>query len=806
MPEGTREIEPAKLRRCCAAASLEFATTDELADLDQVLGQPRAVEAIEFSIGAQQAGFNLFVLGPPGTGRHAVVRERLQHAAASEPTPDDWAYVHNFHAEYRPRALRLPPGRGAELRRDMETLVDELKTALPTAFESEDHQTRRQVIDEELKECEKRSFAELEASARGRGLAMLRTPLGVAFVPAREGAALSAEEYEALPAADRDRLESAVAELKAGLEKHLRQVPRWQRERRGRLRALQQEVGRLAVDSLIDELRERYRALPEVVAYLDEVEEDVVRHAPAFIATEASSADEATPGVEDAPISFRRYRVNLLVDRAGARGAPLVVEDHPTFLNLCGRVEHISRFGALVTDFTLIQPGAMHRANGGYLVLDALEVLRQPFAWDALKRALRAGQLRIESLAQSLSLVSTVSLEPEPIPLRLKVVLVGERLLYYLLSAYDADFPKLFKVAADFDDRIEWNAGNQALFARLLATLARRGGLGSFDRQAVARIVEQAARDSGDAQRLSLATARLRDLLSEADDRRRREGRALAGAEDVALAIAAREHRADRLRDRLREEALRGTVAIATAGAVVGQVNGLSVIDLGEFAFGHPTRITARVRLGSGEVVDIDREVELAGPIHSKGVLILSGFLGERYAAELPLSLAASLVFEQSYGAVEGDSASLAELCALLSGIAMLPASQGIAVTGSVDQRGAVQAVGGINEKIEGFFDLCAARGLDGTQGVVVPAANVQHLMLRQELVEAVAAGRFHVWSVESVDQAMKLLTGLAAGERGEDGGYPEGTLNWMVEARLAGFAETRRIFGAGAREEDIAP
>jgi lon-related putative ATP-dependent protease len=632
---------------------------------------------------------------------------------------------------------------------------------------------------------------------------MLRTPLGVAFAPAKGDEVLTPDQYEALTDDERKRLESAVGELRQALEKLLRQAPRWQRERRGRLRELEREVARQAVHSLLDELRERCRELPGVVAYLDEVEEDVVRRAPAFVANDAAVGDEAGPGGAASPPSFRRYQVNHLVDRAGCRGAPLVDEDHPTYVNLCGRVEHLQQMGALVTDFTLIKPGALHQANGGYLILDALELLRQPFAWEALKRALRTGQLRIESLGQSLSLVSTVSLEPEPIPLAVKVALVGERLLYYLLAAYDPDFPKLFKVAADFDDRLEWTPENQALFARLAATRAKEAALAPFDRGAVARVVEEAAREAGDAERLSLGTARLGDLLAEADHSRRAAGRAVASATDVEAAIAARERRAGRLRERLREETVRGTLRIETTGSAVGQVNGLSVVELGDSAFGHPTRLTARVRLGGGEVVDIEREVELAGPIHSKGVLILAGFLGERYASELPLSLAASLVFEQSYGEVEGDSASLAELCALLSAIGLVPLAQSIAVTGSVDQRGDVQAVGGVNEKVEGFFDLCAVRGLDGSHGVIVPAANVRHLMLRSEVVDAVAAGRFHVWPVESVDAAMERLTGRPAGARGADGLYPADTVNAAVEARLALFAEIRRSFAMAGKEEE---
>lgn len=805
MAERLVEVDAASLRRRCDPATLGFATTDELADLDEVPGQERAVEAIDLGLAMAQPGFNLFVLGPTGTGRHTLARAKLERLAAGQAPASDWAYVHDFHAEQRPRALELPPGRGARLASDMEELVDDLRTALATAFESDDYQSRRQALENEFKQREHGAFTELGTRALAKDLLMMRTPLGVAFVPSRRGEALSPQEFEAAPEADRRRFESAVVELKGELERLLRQLPRWQRERRERLRSLDDDVARFAVGARIAELRERYGDLPAVVSYLDDVEADVVRRAPAFVASESPAAEEVVPGGGGALPFFRRYQVNLLVDQTGVVGAPVVWEDHPTYANLCGRIEHLSQMGTLVTDFTLIKPGALHRANGGYLVVDALELLRQPFAWEALKRALHGRKLRIESLGQSLSLVSTVSLEPEPIPLRLKVVLVGERALYHLLDAYDPDFEELFKIPADFEDRMTWTDENQALFSRLVATLARANGLAAFDRGAVARAIEEAARDAGDSERLSLRTARLRDLLCEADHARRAENGGAVSAADVERAIAARERRAGRVSLRVREETLRDLIRVETAGDAVGQVNALAYVDLGDFAFGHPARVTARVRLGGGEVVDIEREVELGGPLHSKGVLILAGFLGGRYAAEQPLSLAATVVFEQSYGTVEGDSASLAELCALLSAVAEAPVSQAIAVTGSVDQLGRVQAVGAVDEKVEGFFDLCAERGLDGRQGVIVPASCSRRLMLRRDVVEAVAAGRFHLWPVADVDQAMERLTGREAGARGEDGLYPPESLNGAIVARLAVLAELRRRFGAGSDEEGAA-
>jgi lon-related putative ATP-dependent protease len=493
--------------------------------------------------------------------------------------------------------------------------------------------------------------------------------------------------------------------------------------------------------------------------------------------------------------ALRRYQVNVLVDHSESEGAPVIYEDNPTYQNLVGRVEHMAQMGALLTDFSLIKAGTLHQANGGYLILDARKVLTQPYAWDGLKRVLQSGKIRIESVGQMLSLVSTISLEPEAIPLQVKVALFGEQLLYYMLWQLDPDFRELFKVAADFASDMDRSDDSQQLYARLIATLVRQDELRPFDRSAVARVIEHSARTVGDADKLSTQMRGLNDLLQEADYWAGQSKKEAVTAADVQRAIDAQIFRSDRMRERAQEAILRETLLIDTEGAQVGQVNGLSVISLGNFWFGRPSRITAQVRLGKGEVIDIEREVKLGGPLHSKGVLILSGFLGARYAGESPLSLSASLVFEQSYGGVDGDSASSAELYALLSAIAQVPIKQSLAVTGSVNQFGQVQAIGGVNAKIEGFFDICLARGLTGEQGVLIPAANVKHLMLRQDVVEAVEKGQFHVYSVETIDQGIDILTGVPAGEPDEVGCYPEGTINYRVKKRLSELAEKRQAF-----------
>lgn len=796
-------LTPALLCRRCDPDRFNFETTAELEDLAEIIGQTKAIEAMRFGIGIQREGYNLYVLGPHGTGKHSAIRQFLEQKAVTEPRPSDWCYVNNFDQCYRPRRLRLPAGQGIVLREDMAQLVEELRTILPAAFESDDYRARKQAIVDEFKERQEKAFDNLRQQARERGIALLHTPGGVAFAPLHDGEVIAPEQFHKLPQEEQARIETEAIALQEQLQAAVQQVPRWEKELRDRLRNLNQEITEFVLRPPLTELRQKYQQLPEVVEYLNAVQQDIIENVDDFLHPSEETAVAPVPGgpiLHNLPGSpaFRRYQVNVLVDHSVAQGAPVVYEDHPTYQNLAGQVEHMmAQMGALITDFNLIKPGALHRANGGYLLLDAHKVLSQPFAWEQLKRALRSRQIRIESLGQLFGLVSTISLEPEPIPLDVKIVLLGERLLYYLLHQFDPDFAELFKVQVDFEEQMSRNPAHDLLYARLISTLARKEGLRHFDRSAVARVIEYSARLVGDAEKLSTRMQSIADLLREADYWAGQAGNTVVSEDDLQRAIDAQIARADRLRGRLQEEIQRDILLIDTQGEKVGQVNGLSVITLGNFSFGHPSRITARVRLGKGEVIDIEREVELGGPLHSKGVLILAGYLGGRYAPHRPLSLSASLVFEQSYSGIEGDSASSAELYALLSALAEAPIKQALAVTGSVNQHGQIQAIGGVNEKIEGFFDVCRARGLTGEQGVLIPAANLKHLMLRQDVVEAAAAGRFSIYPVKTIDEGIELLTGIAAGEREESGRFPEDSINGRVEARLVAFADQVRAFNA---------
>ncbi len=799
-------LQPEALRRCCDPASLPFESTAELPDLDEAIGQLRAAEAVRFGIGIKRPGFNIFALGPSGVGKEHIVRRALETQAAREPVPDDWCYVNNFVDAHKPVAMGLPAGRAMPFRRDMERLVNELMAAIPAAFESEEYRHRREVIEEELKQRQGTAFEALQQKALDKSVGLIRTPMGLALAPLKEGEVVKPEDFEKLDEAERTRIQSDIEALQGELQALFRQIPVWERETREKLRALHRDVVSYAVGHLIDEQRQRYREIPVVFEFLASVQADVIDNAEIFLRRSMPQEADGPGPVPGMPALgsdalFRRYQVNVIVANVPDSGAPVIFEDHPTLENLVGRIEHISQFGALMTDFNLIKGGSLHRANGGYLVLDARRLLVQPFAWEELKRALRSRLARIQSMGQLMSLVSTVSLEPGAIPLDVKIVLLGDRLLYYLLSRYDPDFHELFKVPADFDDRITFDPDGLMRYARMIATLARREKLRPLDRSAVARVIEHASRLAEDSERLTANLEGIADLVREADFWAGEGAAGRIAAEHVEQAVEAHIRRADRVRELVQEEIRRGTILIDTAGAVVGQVNGLSVMQLGDFAFGQPSRITARVRLGRGQVVDIEREVELGGPIHSKGVLILSSYLAARYAAERPLSLNASLVFEQSYGGVEGDSASSAELYALLSALAAAPIRQSLAVTGSVNQLGQVQAIGGVNEKIEGFFDVCRAAGLLDGHGVLIPASNVKHLMLRRDVIEAVAAGKFHIYAVETIDQGIEILTGIVAGAPDAKGGYPSDSINGRVEARLAGFAEAARRFAQQGRE-----
>lgn len=778
-------------------AGLGFKTTAEVAPLNEALGQERAIEAIRFGVGMVQDGYNMFALGPDGIGKHRMVRQFLERQAAGEPVPADWCYVHNFENAYKPQALSLPPGRARPFRTDMDHLIEELRAALPAAFETEEFRGQRQAIEERMKQLHEGAFTEFQEKAKAKGAALIRTPAGLTLAPIKGDEVMDPEEFQKLPTEEKQAIQKTIEGLQGELQQVMQKFPAWEQDARKQMRELNRRTAQFAISHLLNQVKGRYADVTEVMEYLSAVEKDMIDNAEDFLKPEPQAgAPLPTPAPPSAAASpFARYKVNVLIDNTDRQGAPVFYEDHPNHPNLFGKIEFRAVFGALVTDFAMILPGALHKANGGYLVVDARKVLVQPYGWEELKHALRSREIRIEPLGYAFGGAGAMMMEPEPIPLNIKVVLLGDRQLYYALASGDPEFGELFKVPVDFEEYVEREPKNGKLYARFLASLIDGDKLRPFTATAIAKVMERASRLVEDNERLSMELRRVGGLLREADYWAGQRKAETVDAQDVDKAIEAQIRRSDRMRERMEEQTVRGIIHIDTEGAKVAQMNGLSVLSLGDYSFGKPSRITASVGLGKGEVVDIEREVALGGPLHSKGVLILQGFLTERYGAEQPLSLKASLVFEQSYGGVDGDSASSTELYTLLSALSEVPIKQGFAVTGSVDQHGSVQAIGGVNEKIEGFFDLCKARGLTGQQGVMIPATNVAHLMLREDIVAAAKAGTFRIFPIETIDQGIEVLTGVPAGVRGANGRYPAGSINGKVQARLDGFAAAARRF-----------
>ncbi len=753
------ELEADKLARRADLAELGFESTAELEPLDEPIAQSRAREALEFSVEMDFAGYNLYALGAVQTDKRAIVLEQLQAYARERNPAQDWCYVENFEDPSRPIGLSFPPGGGRRFRHHMQAFVADLLSVLPAAFSSEEFQAQTQALANAFQQTQDEDAAALEREARQLGLTMLTTPNGFVFAPVAEGKVMEQEAFLALGEDERKAIQEAISHMTDRLVEQLRDYPQKQQELAAQGRTLRRETAQKVLAHLLARTRTLYQDNAEIIGYLERCEIEVLENLDKVLA----AAGKGEPRVSLFPQPpagefLDRFSVNLIIDHATTTGAPVLYESNPSLENLIGKLEHHMEYGNPVTDFSHIRPGALHRANGGYLLLDAERVLTKPFAWEALKRALSDGCIRIETVSQLLNLTYSVSLEPEPIPLDIKVVLLGSRYIYHVLREYDADFAEHFKVVADFADHTDWNADNSRAYARKLAKMSRDIPTLPLHADAVGRVLEHCSRQVEDRERLSTHMTEIKDLLQEGDFYARQAGEALVRRSHISAAIDRRIYRLDRFRELVRENISRGLIRIETAGSRIGQVNGLSVVSIGDARFGQPSRITATARLGRGEFIDIEREAELGGKLHSKAVMIVSSYLASTFAREHPLALHASLVFEQSYGGIEGDSASMAEVCALMSAIIERPIKQSLAITGSMDQHGNAQAVGGVNEKIEGFFEICCEQGLTGDQGVILPVSNQLHLMLRDDVVDAVAAGRFHIYAVSSVEEAAALL------------------------------------------------
>ncbi|MCM2358236.1 MAG: AAA family ATPase [Geobacteraceae bacterium] len=798
------KVPAAKLRWECDPAQFDFTTTDDLPELDGAIGQERALRAIEFGLGMQENGFNLYLSGETGTGRTSTISKLLKRRAKAEPSLLDWCYVYNFKAPDNPVCLSLPAGKGSELAEEMNELLDGMRADIPKALDSKEYETNKAAIVEEYQEKNGELFARLEQEATEKGFALQRTVSGLVMVPQKEGRNYTQEEYEALSPEEREKLDEAGRYLTDKLNDVLRQVRENEKGTKEALARLDRDLVLSVVGHHIDPLKEKYAGFDKVLQYLEAVQEDIILNLEDF--KEQTPQQSPIPGLKLPRVepSFERYQVNVLVDNKDTVGAAVVSEPNPTYNNLFGRIEHIMQMGGVATtNFTLIKPGALHRANGGYLIVDAREVLINPFAWDALKRCIRSGEIKVEDILEQYRFMSIASLKPEPVPLQAKIIMIGSPWIYYLLYHLEPDYRKFFKVKADFDSRIARTPEIMKDYALFVATHCKNEKLLPFDRSGVAELLEHSARLVEDQGKLSSQFMEIADLIREASFWAGKEERTLVTREYVKRAVEEKVYRSNRIEERLQELIEEGTIMVDTAGTETGQINGLSVLSLGDYTFGRPSRVTARVYLGRGGMVNIEREVKLSGPIHDKGVLILSGYLGGKFAHDKPLSFSASICFEQSYEGVEGDSASSTELYALLSALSGVPLKQGIAVTGSVNQLGKVQPIGGVNYKIEGFYAVCKAKGLTGEQGVLIPQSNVRHLMLRDEVVEAVRSGQFHIWSVETIDQGIEILTGVPAGERLAEGAYPEGTINWLVDKKLREMVERMKRFSGPAEKEE---
>lgn len=801
-----RELQPEDLTNRCDPNGFPFETTEEVPPLEGTIGQERAVASIQFGLGVETHGFNIFAAGSPGTGKSSSIHQFVDKRAKTEPVPSDWVYVYNFDDPLRPVAIRMAPGRATEFAQDMEEVIRAMQSELPRAFESENYEKRKSETMQSIQQKRDAFFTQLQQEATQLGFSIEMTPIGIMTVPVLEGKPISREDFEKLPDDEKEKVKEKSNDLEQTVNQTLAKVRQLEKEAQERQKELDKEVALFAVGHLLEDLRNKYMAcMPEqechdILNYLQKVQDDVVEHIDDF--RQGEKKQMQIPGmptpvaVDMSDGALDRYKVNVFVDNKDQQGAPVVVENNPNFYNLLGKVEYKARFGFMTTDHNMIRAGALHRANGGYLIIHALDVLTNPLTWDALKRALRAQEAKIDSIADQYGLIPTSTPKPMSIPLDVKVIMIGNPYIYYLLYNLDEDFRKLFKVKADFDIEMARTDPHMDQYACFISKQCREHGLKHFHKSAVARIVEFGSRMIEDKERVSTKFLEIADLASEANFWAGQNGHRFVMADDVAQALEQKEYRSRMIEDKIQRLMEEGVIMIDTEGSAVGQANGLSIYSLGDYTFGRPSRITCRTAIGRGQIIDIQRESEMGGPIHSKGVMILNGYLTGQYAQERPLVLSATIAFEQLYEEVEGDSASSTELYTLLSSLANIPIKQDIAMTGSVNQKGEIQPIGGVNRKIEGYFEVCKARGFNGNQGVMIPIQNVRHLMLKDEVIKAVRDGKFHIWPVKTINEGIEILTGVPAGECREDGTYPEGTVHYLVNKRIQEMADSVKSFG----------
>lgn len=783
------KLKSKQLYKVCDPKKFSFSSTADLEERMSALGQDRAISAVELGINIKSKGYNLFCLGPEGTGKTSLVIKLLKKEVLKRPTPDDWAYVYNFDEPHKPIAINFPAGCASGFAKDVDDLINELSSSVPAVLDSDEYKAGLDIIQQRFKQNKEKYIRLLQKKAKGKSVSLLHMPVGLVVAPVKNGEVLSPEAFDELPEAEKASLINDLNLMQVEIERAAQDLPEWEEKQRLETVNLREKFIKIAVKAPIDSLKAKYKNFKEATEFLKNVQKNIVTNIEDFMPNE-----KICPTNEEDPLAallskvnrpdedkFARFRVNVIVKSHKDAGAPIVLLDHPTQGNLVGKVERIQQYGALLTDFTLIKAGALHRANGGFLLIDARKLLMQPFAWDSLKRALASKTIKIESPGDETSF-ATISLDPEPIPLDVKVILTGDEELYEVLAERDPDFADFFKVEADFGIVMDRTPNNEIEYAKLIGSLSKKKGLRSLNKQAVARVIEYSSRLADNSEKLTAHISSIGDLLREADYWAVKAHAKQIGKNHIDQAVEAQIYRADRIKKAMLEQIDKGTILMDVTGSKVGQINGLVVYNFSRYSFGKPSRITAQARLGRGEFLNIEREIALSGPIHSKGVLILQSLFSNRFAKEAPLSIEASIVFEQSYGGVDGDSASSTEYYCLLSAIADIPIKQNIAVTGSINQFGEIQPIGGVNEKIEGFFDVCKHRGLTGEQGVIIPRTNVSNLMLREDVLKAVDEGKFQIYAIDNVDDGIEILTGIKAGALDNTGKYPKGTVNQLVE------------------------
>lgn len=785
-----KELSPADLKAAFDAKKLNCRTTEELSPLEGIIGQDRAVKALKFGLEIKDNGFNIFVSGYTGTGRTTGVSEFVQELAKEKPVPPDWCYVNNFNNNYEPKAISLPAGMGKVFQEDIKTLITSIRNLIPKTFESKDYSEKKDSVIKNIELQKDKLLNDLNKRVQEQGFVLKSSQIGVFIVPIIDGKLLNEQDFLLLSEDKKQQIQSKRAAVNDDLKKTMDRVRDLEKQKDDEIRKLNHDAALFAIDKNINDLKEKFKDVPEAVEHIELVKNDVLQNLAVFIAGQVPDIQSQSvfPWMKELP--FKKYEVNLIVDNSALKGAPVVIEHNPTYQNIFGRIEKEAQFGVLTTDFTMIRGGSLHKSSGGFLVIPVEELLKNFFSWDSLKNSLVNKKITIEEAGEKLGYITTKGLKPEAIPLSVKVILIGNPLYYDLLFTLDQDFKKLFKVRADFDLFMERNDENIKKYASFACTLCIKEGLRHLEAAAVAKIIEYGSRLAEDKNKISTRFSDISDVIFEGNFYAGQENAKYIKASHLEKAIGEKVYRSNLIHERIKEMIANGTILIDTSGEKVGQLNGLSVSSTGDYIFGRPSRVTATAGIGKEGIIDIERETKLGGPIHTKGVLILGGFLAERYSKDKPLSLAARIVFEQSYGGVEGDSASSAELYAILSALSDLPLKQYIAVTGSVNQKGQVQAVGGVNEKIEGFYEVCRNNGLTGQQGVIIPSGNVRNLMLNEEVIESVKKGQFHIFAVNTIDEGIEILTGVRAGKLNDDGSFEKDTVNYLADQKIRQFTE----------------